>query len=172
MLKSFPRGGWKLPDLTTTPDELGPLPVPMQRAVRLMLAGAAATALWGIYVTILTAANTNYVIVSGGKKTAVTGAQLATSIVFAIAVTLILTAVWVLMARMSQRGRNWARITSTVLFLLWSYETFLSIGGATTNPAVIIELVAVVIIWAVGLGALFLLWRPESSAYFRASRDS
>lgn len=136
-----------------------------------MLAGAAVTAAWGIYVAILTAVGPNYMIAPDGKKTAVGGAQLATTVVFMIAVTLILTAAWVLMARTVQQGRNWARITSSVLFILWSYVTFLSIGGVTAGAAVFVEVIAMLAIWAVGLVALVLLWRPESSAYFRAARD-
>lgn len=171
MLKSLSPGGWKLPDLVADPEELASLPASPRRAVRLMLTGAAATAVWGVYVAVLTGIGPNFMIGPNGKKITVTGAQLTTSVVFMVLVTLILTAAWVLMARMTQQGRNWARFASTALFLLWSYVTFLSIGGVSGGAAVIVEVALLVAIWVIGAGALFLLWRPESSAHFSAARD-
>lgn len=171
MLKSLSPGSWKLPDLMAAPETLASLPASVRRAVRLMLTGAAVTAVWGVYVAVLTAVGPNYMIGPNGKKMTITGAQLTTSVIFMIAVTLILTAAWVLMARMAQQGRNWARFTSTALFLLWSYVTFLSIGGVAAGAAVLVEVVILIAIWVIGVCALFLLWRPESSAYFSAARD-
>ena len=40
--------------------------------------------------------------------------------------------------------------------------------GATAGPLVIIDLLLVFLIWAIGLGALFFLWRPDSSNYFKS----
>jgi hypothetical protein len=142
------------------------LPEPMRRAVRLMLSGAAATAVWGIYLIIVTAANHSQLVSANGKR--ISGGQVAGDIIYNILVTIILTAIWVLMARMNQRGRNWARITSSVLFVLWSFETFLTLSGVTGSALAIIDVILIVLIWLIGLGALFYLWRPESSAHFRS----
>lgn len=171
MLKSFSPGGWKLPDLVGAPEALALLPVSLRRAVRLMLAGAAVTAVWGVYVAVLTAVGPHFMIGPSGKKITISGAQLTTSVIFMLVVTLILTAVWVLMARMTQQGRKWTRSTSTALFLLWSYMTFLSIGGVAGGAAVVVEVVILAVIWVIGVSAVFLLWRPESSAYFKSPRD-
>jgi hypothetical protein len=80
-------------------------------------------------------------------------------------------ALWLWMARETGRGRNWARIVSTVLF-----------GAATLDltevfgpPGIRLSLVPVtagsptvpVLYWLVGLAAVWLLWRPASSAFFR-----
>jgi hypothetical protein len=142
------------------------LPEPMQRAVRLMLSGAAATAVWGIYLIIVTAANHAQLVNANGKK--ISGGQVAGDIIYNILITIILSAIWVLMARMNQRGRGWARITSTVLFVLWSFETFVTIGAASASALMIIDVILIVLIWLIGLGALFYLWRPESSERFRS----
>jgi hypothetical protein len=70
---------------------------------------------------------------------------------------------WILMARANGRGRNWARIVSTVLFVI---ET-LSVLEALRGPKTVVGLVFPLLTWLVGLGAIWLLWRPESSAFFK-----
>jgi hypothetical protein len=70
-------------------------------------------------------------------------------------------ALWLWMARTNGQGRNWARIVSTVLF-----------GVATLQlPGDIREGIALMIIamltWLAGLAAMWLLWRPASSAFFK-----
>lgn len=138
----------------------------MQRAVRLMLAGAAATAVWGVFIIVVTVVNRNDLISSNGKK--ITSGELASGVVYSVLITVILTALWVLMARMNQNGRNWARITSTVLFVLWSYETYETISGVGASAPAIIDLILVLAIWVIGLGALNMLFRADSSAFFKS----
>ena len=92
-------------------------------------------------------------------------------ITVSIAWSLAPLALWLWMARQTGRGRNWARIVSTVLF-----------GAATLDltevfgpPGIRLSLVPViagspivpVLYWLVGLAAVWLLWRPASSAFFR-----
>jgi hypothetical protein len=72
-------------------------------------------------------------------------------------------ALWILMARANGRGRNWARIVSTVLFAI---ET-LSVLEVLRGPKTVVGLVFPALTWLVGLGAIWLLWRPESSAFFK-----
>ena len=92
-------------------------------------------------------------------------------ITVAIAWSLAPLALWLWMARENGRGRNWARIVSTVLF-----------GAATLDltevfgpPGIRLSLVPViagsptvpVLYWLVGLAVVWLLWRPASRAFFR-----
>ena len=92
-------------------------------------------------------------------------------ITMSIAWSLAPLALWLWMARENGRGRNWARVVSTVLF-----------GAATLDltevfgpPGIRLSLVPViagspavpVLYWLVGLAAVWLLWRPASSAFFR-----
>jgi hypothetical protein len=72
-------------------------------------------------------------------------------------------ALWIFMARANGRGRNWARIVSTVLFVI---ET-LSVFEALRGPKTVVALIFPALTWLVGLGAIWLLWRPESSAFFK-----
>ena len=92
-------------------------------------------------------------------------------IMVSIAWSLAPLALWLWMARENGRGRNWARIVSTVLF-----------GAATLDltevfgpPGIRLSLVPViagsptvpVLYWLVGLAVMWLLWRPASRAFFR-----
>ena len=72
-------------------------------------------------------------------------------------------ALWLWMARANNQGKNWARILSTVLFCLAT----LDLVGVFSEPKTVLGLVFPVLTWLVGLGAVFLLWRPESSAFFK-----
>jgi hypothetical protein len=70
---------------------------------------------------------------------------------------------WIWMARANGQGKNWARVTSTVLF---GIET-LSVLQALRGPKTVIALVFPVLTWLVGLGAVWFLWRPESTQFFK-----
>ena len=70
---------------------------------------------------------------------------------------------WLWMARANRQGKNWARITSSVLFAI---ET-LTLLEAVRGPKNALDLVFPVLTWLVGLGAVWLLWRPDSTAFFK-----
>jgi hypothetical protein len=80
-------------------------------------------------------------------------------------------ALWLWMARANGRGRNWARIVSTVLF---GAATLDLTGAFSWPPGIRLSLVPMVfgptgpvLTWLVGLAAVWLLWRPASGAFFR-----
>jgi hypothetical protein len=70
---------------------------------------------------------------------------------------------WLWMAWANRQGKNWARITSSVLFAI---ET-LTLLEAVRGPKNALDLVFPVLTWLVGLGAVWLLWRPDSNAFFK-----
>jgi hypothetical protein len=72
-------------------------------------------------------------------------------------------ALWLWMARANSQGRNWARVVSTVLFGLATLDLF----GVVSQPATLIGLVFPILTWLIGLGAVILLWRKESTAFFK-----
>jgi uncharacterized membrane protein YuzA (DUF378 family) len=130
----------------------------VRAAVKLMYAGAAVST---VNLVILLALTVD-----------IKGSWLNTPFIpVSIAWSLAPLALWLWMARETGRGRNWARIVSTVLF-----------GAATLDltevfgpPGMRLSLVPViagsptvpVLYWLVGLAAVWLLWRPASSAFFR-----
>jgi hypothetical protein len=144
------------------------LPQSMRRASRFMFGGAAVTAAWGVFLVIVTAVNNEQLSTTGGTKAASSG-QILGGVIYDVLVTIILVAAWVLMARMNQQGKKWARITSSVLFLVWSFETYLTVGSIDRSVLVVVDAVVVILIWLAGFGALFSLWRPESSDFYRSA---
>ena len=78
-----------------------------------------------------------------------------------IAAGLVEPALWLWMARATSKGRNWARIVSTVLFGLATLQLAGNIGDGVAL------VIIAVLTWLVGLAAVWLLWYPASSAFFR-----
>ncbi len=110
----------------------------------------------------------------GGSKAAIRKArpslsaaqvnQLNTFIItLAIVSGLVGIGLWLWMARANGRGKNWARIVSTVLFCLATLDLI----GVFSEPKTALSLIFPILTWLVGLGAICLLWRPESTAFFK-----
>ena len=150
------------------PEEPG-LPATMRKAVRFMLAGAAITALFAVFEVIATIVDKNAIDINGKSPTS---SQLATEVIFLIVSYIVYVLLWVLMARFNRAGMKWARIVASVLFAISTlqlYETVASLhGGQVISAADIIVIIVTLISWAVGVGAIAMLWRPDSSAYFQA----
>ena len=85
---------------------------------------------------------------------------------------LVVTALWLCMARANGQGRNGARIFSAVLFGLVTLALALALGlglGGSGHVAglTVFSLIPSMLNWLIGLAALCLLWLPASTAYFR-----
>jgi uncharacterized membrane protein (UPF0136 family) len=118
------------------------------------------------------------VATQGSAKTAIekrfphlTASQVTTEqhvlLIAGIVSGLIAIAAWILMARASQAGKNWARITGTVLFGLATLD---ALGGLINPVAVPVKILAFVI-WLFGLIAVVRLWQAASTAFFKAPRS-
>jgi hypothetical protein len=147
------------PDDTDVPAAIG-------KAVRYMLAGAAVTAVTGLFSIIV--AVTDAPSLNHGKQP--TSGWIAQAIVSIIIIALVFMAIWVLMARFNRAGQKWARIAATVLFAILTYDLYKGINslhaGQTILVLNVISFVLVIGEWLCGLGAIALLWRSESTAYF------
>jgi hypothetical protein len=75
-------------------------------------------------------------------------------------------ALWIWMAQMNQRGRNWARITSTVFFALATLSAIGGLAGGTLSGGSINRFYGL-LVWVIGGVAIILLWRPSSTEYFK-----
>jgi hypothetical protein len=150
-----------------------PAPAPALTAVKLMYAGAAVSAveliigLALIIVDIKAAARGRFL---GHSLTAPQMRPLIITVW--IVFSLVVIALWLWIARANGQGRNWARILSTVLFGLATLQlrnpqpqgspagsgaTVLYYGGTALFVAA----------WLIGAAAVWLLWRPASSAFFK-----
>jgi hypothetical protein len=174
MFKSSSGGGTAFAGIETklsggSPDDPG-LPATMRKAVRFMLAGAAVTAVFAIFEVIATIVDKNAIDVNGKPPTS---SQLATGIIILIISYAVYIMLWILMARFNRAGQKWARIVSSVLFAISTFQLYETIdslhGGMVITGADIIYIVFTVGAWAAGVGAIAMLWRPDSTAYFNAS---
>ncbi len=144
--------------------ERPPAPPPVVTAVKLMYVGAAVSTV-SLILTLVDI---------GGLKSAIKKAKPSWTasqvnsydrfvVSLAIVSGLIGIALWLWMAWASKNGKNWARILGTVLFGLAT----LDLVGVFSQPKTLLGLIFPVLTWLVGLGAVWLLWRPDSSAFFK-----
>jgi hypothetical protein len=160
MYQPYPQDGGMPPEpIRPTP------PGPVRNAVLLMYAGAALSAVT-LIVTVLSFHAIEKVI--RNATSTLTQHQVHQAAVFAVTIavveSLIAIGLWLLMAWANKNGRNWGRITATVLFGLNTLFLLLSFVRASVS----ISLAFSLLVWLVGLGAIVLLWRKDSSQYFAA----
>ena len=151
------------------------LPATLQWAVKLMLVGAAASTVFLVFAIIVTSnvksalLRWNASLPKGKQYTVSQISNAANSyIITTIIIGLIAIALWLWMARMNRSGRSWARITASVFFALWTYYTYTSIGSTRGSATFVVALILVLVIWVIGLGSLFLMWRPTSTVYYKS----
>ena len=166
MYQSYPSSGQPTGPLRP------PAPAPVLTAVKLMYAGAAVSAAGLIVGLALIIAD-----IEAAARGQFLGHSLAAHKPLVITVWMVfglaVVALWLWMARADGQGRNWARILSTVLFGLAT----LQLPGAFTQPVSHAGFGATVLYyggtalfaaaWLVGAAAVWLLWRPDSRAFFK-----
>jgi len=134
-------------------------------AVRLMYAGAVVSAV-SLVVGLATVGSLRNALHK--SQPTLTPTQLhdlqTVVVVGSIAIGLISIGLWLWMALMNKAGKSWARIVATVLFGL---DTLFLLLGVARAGAAASSLVSV-LIWLIGLGAVVLLWRKDSTGYFTA----
>lgn len=144
--------------------ERPPAPPSVVKAVKLMYVGAAVSTV----SLIISVADI------GSLKTAIKKAKPTWSatqvnqydrflIIVALLSGVIGIALWLWMSWANKNGKSWARVLSTVLFCLAT----LDLVGVFGQPKTAIGLIFPVLTWLVGLGAVFLLWRPDANAFFK-----
>ena len=151
----------------------------VRAAVRVMYAGAAVSTVNLIIFLALIADISAYHAILGYHLTAAQVSQLLTTpaITIPIVADLVPIALWLWMARETGRGRNWARHLSAVLFALATLTLTSVIPQPVINisfvPAVHLSFVPAlgpavpVLTWLAGAAAVWLLWRPASTAFFK-----
>ncbi|XAS75569.1 hypothetical protein V3G39_13025 [Dermatophilaceae bacterium Sec6.4] len=143
--------------------------------VKLMCLGAALT-LFGVVFSVLNTGPVHASIVNSNTKRAVadrlTPAQIETifhgRVITAAVIGVLGALLWVAMAVFNRRGRTWARYVASglcafsVISFLYTASAVLSQGGGQLGLAVSALNVAI------GVGAIVLIWRHESSDYYEA----
>jgi len=184
MFKSFTASDKKQP---AKPGRTGPAelagsqapPAPVQRAARLMQAGAVVSTLSLIFTVIGSFSLKHNMMTANAQKLAdhqITASQISSTatglIIYTIVVGLVSIGLWLWMARMNAAGRRWARITASAFFALWSLYTYSVLGelhgGVTVTGTLIVSLILILALWVIGAVTTFYLWRPASTAYVKA----
>lgn len=132
-------------------------------AVRLMYAGAAATAI-GVLISVIAVATGEKALHASHPHATLAQLHATQNVLITIAIVsgLLEIGAWLFMARANRSGLRWARIVATVLFALGSWNLVAHLLG----KAMPTSLAYTVLVWLIGLGAVFFLWRKDASAYF------
>src|SRR5215470_7400840 len=159
MYQPYPGGDQTPPE----PSRPAP-PSPVRNAVMLMYAGAALSAI--SLIVVVASRHSIETAIRKASTTALTQHQVHQLAIAAITIaaveSLIAIGLWLLMAWANRGGKSWGRIMASVLFGLNTVLLLLSF----TRAAASLSLAFSVLVWLVGLGAIVLLWRKESSQYF------
>jgi len=142
----------------------GQAPTSVINAVRLMFAGAGVTAI-GVIVALTTTGSLRPSIKADNPGFTASQVNVTANIYIAtiVVVGLIGIGLWIWMAFMNKAGKNWARITGTVFFAIATVILLTSFARFGLDGSRIIT----VIVWLIGLAAVVLLWRRESSDFFK-----
>jgi hypothetical protein len=143
----------------------------VRAAVKLMYAGAAVSTVNLIILMALIGDAKAYHAMLGYHLTAAQVSRLTTLfIMVSILWALVPIALWLWMARACGRGRNWARIVSTLLFGVATLDLTGFFGPQGFRVSLVLTVFGPtipVLYWLVGLTVVWLLWRPASRAFFR-----
>jgi len=144
-----------------------PIPNSVQTAVRLMYAGAALS-LIELIVGLTTIGSVKSAIQKADPSYSASQVHSleVEAVAIGIVVGLISIGLWLWMARASASGHNYARITGTVFFGLNTLFLLLSLA----RPHAGLGLIFNILVWLAGLGAVIMLWRGESGAWFSPPR--
>jgi hypothetical protein len=156
----------------TYPTDSAPQPGPMRPsrpqsvsiAVILMYIAAGLTAI-GVIIALITVASLKSTIAADNPSltpTQVNSAE-AVGVALVVVIGLIGIGLWVWMAWANGAGKNWARILSTVFFGINTLDLLLQLARPHTVGSLILEVLG----WLFGLVIIILLWRRESTAYFK-----
>ena len=144
--------------------ERPPAPPSVQNAVKLMYAGAAISAV-SLVISLATIGGTKDAIRKARPSLTVSQVNQLNTFIIALAVVsgVIGVALWLWMARANGQGKSWARILSTVLFGLATLDLF----GVLSQPKTALGFIFPLLTWLAGAGAVFLLWRKDSTDFYR-----
>ncbi|WP_282779812.1 MULTISPECIES: hypothetical protein [unclassified Nocardia] len=164
----YPAAYQPYPDAAVTPP--GP-PRPVRNAYYLMLAGAVLTVLSTLIGFLQLPslreemAETTEGVFTQSELDTLVAVSFGVGVVF----SLISVGLWVWMAFANRAGKNWARVTATVLFGLYTASMLFAVIGIFMPEArtTVVSTVFSVVLWCVGLAAVILLWNKQSTAYFR-----
>ena len=144
-------------------------PPAMDNAVKLMRLGGLLSLLSLVLIFFTTGAMRDAITQSLEKSgqnvsQSTVDAAVAFAIGFGVVFGLIGVALWFWMAAMNGKGRSWARVVATIFFAIQLLQFLFSFTQAQPILSRLVSLVMV----AIGAGAIYFMYRPESSQYYQA----
>jgi hypothetical protein len=170
-----PHTGAQLPEAEeTTVAERPPVPASVRTAARLMYVAMAVNVVAVAFAALFSVSKNSVRKAYPSLLPSHVNLVLAELLVLVIVVGLASICCWPLVARFSQRGRNWARITGTALFALDTVRLVIGVSGgdsATIKAFVHVTVLVTceIIIWLLALAAVVFLWRGTSTAFFKSA---
>ncbi len=163
MYQPYPKGGAE----PEPQSQRAQPPSSIRSAVKLMYAGAAVSAIV-IIVALLTIGSAKTAVHNAFPSYSATRVRRAAIglVAYEVIVQLITIGLWLWMATANKGGKSWARIVSTVLFGL----NTLILLASVARPHAALGIALLLVVWLIGLGAIFFLWRRDSSGYYAASK--
>jgi hypothetical protein len=160
---TFPPQDWQYPPQSPSPYAPGPVAEPesppaMRRAVALMYAGAA--------ISFVSTVAGGVAAFNEFKSAEIFNVPAAPILAFTIFAGLVPCGLWLWMAWKNGGGREWARVLSTIFFGFLSLELIPAVLVGSSSMAGIADITE----WLVGLVAIVLLYRRESSQFFAMAR--
>jgi heme A synthase len=142
-------------------------PASLLTAAKVMYVGAAAALIQAILYLATESATKAAIAAKNPHMSASTVSTVAhAGVIVGAVVALIAMLVLLRIARRVLRGRNWARVAATVLFVVSVLGTAYDLSNAVAQIVAIFDVV-ITLIW---LASVVLLWTPASSAYFKFFR--
>lgn len=159
MYQPYPSGS----SSTVEPERPAPPPT-IVTAVKLMYTGAAVSTV-SLIVSLVSIGGTKSEIRKARPNLTVAQVNQLNTFIIALALLsgIVGIALWLWMARANSQGKSWARIVSTVLFCLAT----LDMVGVLGEPKTLLGLIFPLLTWLLGLGAVFLIWRGQSTAFYK-----
>ena len=157
MYQPYPSGGNSVEQQRPAP------PATVLNAVKLMYAGAAVS-LVSLIISLSDISGTKAAIRKARPSLTAAQVNQLNGFIIGLAIVsgLIGVALWLWMSWANKQGKAWARIMSTVLFSLATLDLI----GVFREPKTVLGMIFPLLTWVIGLGAIFLLWRPDSSRFF------
>lgn len=149
--------GWGDPAVPAEP------PQTLRRAAILMYVGAAISLITGL-IPLMFRDSIRDAVIENDSSLSPEDVDAAVNVTagFGVVVGLIGVALWLWMASANKAGKSWARVVATVLGGLNILFTLLSLSTGGGGIALIFNLASIALAGYI----LYLLYRPESSAYY------
>jgi hypothetical protein len=154
--------------------ERPPVPASVRMAARLMYAAMAANIAAVVFAALFGVSKNSVRKADPSLLPSHVNEVVAELLVIIVVGGLAAICCWPVIARFSQQGRNWARVTGTVLFAVDSLRLAIGITGSDSTTIKLFSHVVVIvtfeiIIWLLALAAVVFLWRGTSTAFFKSA---